>query len=360
MANSRSRKSAPNRPGTSRDQRVKSNGTGSTSRTAEPVDEPTEPAGDEADSTTTAADATVKATAATAAPIKTTPTKTTAKKSAPAKVTAKKVAASKAGSSPGSAGKRFGDGAGARGEAKASASTKSGGRGGRGGRGGGRTAPPVRVGQPKPWGMIAATVAVLLFAGAAIGYAVYQANSTGIPDSPQDIEGITVAEYAPEGHVASEQSYPESPGVGGLHDPEWADCDGAIYDNQIREENAVHSLEHGAVWIAYNPDAISDADLSVLTEYVANQPYIFMSPYAGLSSLISLQTWNHQVFVDAVDDPRITQFIQLLRQNPETTPEQATCTNPAFLTDPLLEGDPSRAAEGGSGPAVTDPAAPTP
>ena len=357
MANSRSRKSAPNRPGTSRDQRVKSNGTGSTSRTAEPVDEPTEPAGDEADSTTTAADATVKATAATAAPIKTTPTKTTAKKSAPAKVTAKKVAASKAGSSPGSAGKRFGDGAGARGPAKASASTKS---GGRGGRGGGRTAPPVRVGQPKPWGMIAATVAVLLFAGAAIGYAVYQANSTGIPDSPQDIEGITVAEYAPEGHVASEQSYPESPGVGGLHDPEWADCDGAIYDNQIREENAVHSLEHGAVWIAYNPDAISDADLSVLTEYVANQPFIFMSPYAGLSSLISLQTWNHQVFVDAVDDPRITQFIQLLRQNPETTPERGTCTNPAFLTDPLLEGDPSRAAEGGSGPAVTDPAAPTP
>ena len=342
MANSRSRKSAPTRPGTSRDQGGKSSATRLTSRTAGPADEPSDSPDDVTDSKATASNPTVKAVAAKAAPTKAAAAvKASGKKAAPAKVTAKKVAEARTGASSGSAGKRFGDGATGGGPAKKSVSTKSSGRGGRGG----RPAPPVRVGPSKPWGMIAATVAVMLFAVAAIGYAVYQANSTSIPDSPEDIQGITTAEYASQDHVAEEQTYPESPPVGGLHDPEWADCDGAIYDLQIRDENAVHSLEHGAVWITYNPDDISDADLAVLGEYVTNQPHIFLSPYPGLSSLVSLQSWNHQIFADAVDDPRINDFIQVLRQNPATHPEVgASCTSPTFLSDPLAEGEPSRGA----------------
>jgi len=206
--------------------------------------------------------------------------------------------------------------------------------------------------------MIFATLAVLVFAAGAIGYAVYQANSNAIPNSPEDIEGVTIAEYVSEDHVADEQTYPESPPVGGLHDSEWADCDGAIYDLQIRDENAVHSLEHGAVWVTYNPDDISDADLALLSEYVADQPFIFLSPYPELTSLVSLQAWNHQMFADAVEDPRVNEFIQVLRQNPETTPEVgATCTSPTFLTDPLAEGDPSRSA---GAPAGVPPAPATP
>jgi hypothetical protein len=196
--------------------------------------------------------------------------------------------------------------------------------------------------------MIAATVAVLLFAVAAIGYAVVQANSGA--SSPEDIEGVTIAEYASESHVTTEQTYPESPPVGGLHDTEWADCDGAVYDLQIRSENALHSLEHGAVWITYDPAEISDADIDVLTRYVVSQPYMMMSPYDGLSSPISLQSWNHQIFVDSVDDPRINEFIQLLRQSPESTPEPgASCTSPTFLSDPIPEGGQSRSAGGGAG-----------
>ncbi|MGI8723399.1 MAG: DUF3105 domain-containing protein [Geodermatophilaceae bacterium] len=260
-------------------------------------------------------------------------------KAATKTTTVKRPGSTKAAAS-GSAGKRFGDGAASGSTRKGAPVPRSGGRGR-----GGRQAPPVRVGQPKPWGIIAATVAVLLFAVAAIGYAVYQANSTAIPNAPEDIEGISIATYASQKHVSEDQTYEESPPVGGLHDIEPADCDGTVYDQQIREENAVHSLEHGAVWITYNPDEISDDDLAVLSDYVTGQGYMMLSPYAGLSSLISLQSWNHQVFVDAVDDPRINEFVQLLRQNPATHPEAgATCTSPTFLSDPILEGEPSRSA----------------
>jgi len=322
MANSRSRKSASTRPGTSRDQRSKTTGTGTTSRAAGVADGPT------------------------AKPVA---KKSTADKPAPEKAAAKKTASSKAAAS-GSSGKRFGDGATAGGARKGTSASKAGGRGGRGG----RPAPPVRVGPPKPWGMIAATVAVLIFAAGAIGYAVYQANSTALPERPEDIEGITVAEYAAgQEHVTTEETYEQSPPVGGPHDGYWADCDGAIYDQQVRSENAVHSLEHGAVWVTYNPDEISDEDIAVLSEYVANQPYIFMSPYSGLASPISLQSWNHQLFLDAGDDPRINEFIQLLRQNPEEYPEvNATCSQPLFLDDPVIEGEQSRLPD--TGGVVTD------
>jgi hypothetical protein len=207
--------------------------------------------------------------------------------------------------------------------------------------------------------MIAATVAVMLFAVSAIGYAVYQSNSNALPEDASEIGEIAEFEYAAgQEHVMTDVDYTESPPVGGSHDGIWADCDGAIYDQQVRSENAVHSMEHGAVWLTYNPDQISEDGLSVLTGYVQGQSYIFMSPYSGLGAPVSLQSWNHQLFLDSVDDPRINEFIQTLRQNPEEYPEiGASCSQPAFLADPIIEGEQSRNPQGGA--VVTDaPATP--
>ncbi len=345
MANPRARKTASTRTAVKADDPVKS-----TDSTDEEVEE-----------AAPVAKTGAPAKAAKAAKSGTTAkSRATAKSSATAK-SAKSTAAAKATKSTGAAAsnsRRFGDGASAAGARKKSPPTKSSGRGGRGG----RPAPAVRVAPPKPWGMIAATVAVLVFAAGVIGYAVFQANSNAAPESPSDIDGITIAEYAAgQEHVRTDETYPESPPVGGPHDGIWADCDGAIYDQQIRSENALHSLEHGAVWITYNPDDISDDDLSLLSQYVQDQPYIMLSPYDGLESLISLQSWNHQLFVDSVDDSRINDFIQVLRQNPEEYPEVgATCSQPAFLADPVLEGEQSRDPQG-TLPVVTDaPTSPTP
>jgi len=95
-----------------------------------------------------------------------------------------------------------------------------------------------------------------------------------------------------------------------------------------------------------------------LRGYVQDQAHIFLSPYADLPSPISLQSWNHQLFLDAVDDSRINDFIQTLRQNPAEYPEVgASCSQPAFLSDPVLEGEQSRTPQGGA--VVTDdPATP--
>jgi hypothetical protein len=208
---------------------------------------------------------------------------------------------------------------------------------------GGRTRPPVNVVAPqRPWGLIAAAVAVVVFAVAVIGYAVVKVNAANANkvESIDEIEGITTAEYEAGQHVGTTVEYAESPPIGGEHDPVWADCTGTVYDVDIRHENAVHSLEHGAVWITYNPDEVSEADIATLTELVDGESGRMLSPYVGLDSPVSLQSWNHQLKVDSVDDPRVEQFADFLTRNPDFHPEVgASCENPGFVADPPLAGE---------------------
>ncbi|HZY44457.1 MAG TPA: DUF3105 domain-containing protein, partial [Anaerolineae bacterium] len=66
------------------------------------------------------------------------------------------------------------------------------------------------------------------------------------------IDGVVQYDNLARGHSPSPQIYQEVPPVGGTHDPAWLNC--GIYDQPVRTENAVHSMEHGAVWITYQPD----------------------------------------------------------------------------------------------------------
>ncbi len=251
----------------------------------------------------------------------------------------------------------------ARGTGTAARGGAGGGKGGRGG-GRGRTRPPVDVvNPPRPWGLIAAAVAVLVFAVAAIGYAVTRVNESNANriTSADQLEGLQTFDYAAgQQHVATPVTYEQTPPVGGPHDGEWADCTGTVYDVDIRHENAVHSMEHGATWITYDPDVVGDDDVAVLADMVEGTSGLMLSPYAGQPSPISLQSWNHQLSVDSATDERVQQYADFMTFNADFYPEVgASCENPTFITDPLQVGDSSRAA--GSADVPTDaPTTPTP
>jgi uncharacterized protein DUF3105 len=211
----------------------------------------------------------------------------------------------------------------------------------------GRTRPVTNVVTPprRPWGLIAAAVAVVVFAAAVISYAVVKVNQANADKvtSVDQIDGVKSFTYAAgQEHVTTDVNYKESPPVGGPHDPNWADCTGTVYTVDIRHENAVHGLEHGAVWITYDPDKLSAADIKTLAALVENKNYRMMSPYAGLDSPISLQAWNRQLKVDSAGDPRIKQFADYMTLNADVKnhyPEVgASCENPAFAANPVVEG----------------------
>ncbi len=193
----------------------------------------------------------------------------------------------------------------------------------------------------------ATAVAITLTAGCAADTVSGQATaaldtfapSEGDHDPSVRIPGVVVTEIAPgQPHVLPDQrvAYSSIPPVGGAHDSLWAACTGVVYPKALRSENAVHALEHGAVWIAYNPAKVSAQDQATLRAKVTDRQYTLMSPIPDLAHPISLQSWGHQLAVDSATDERIDQFIVALRENPYTTPEVgATCSSPFFdRTDP--------------------------
>jgi hypothetical protein len=210
---------------------------------------------------------------------------------------------------------------------------------------------PSSVGSGKrrqiPWLTIAATVVVVALIGALAWNLVpkYQDRAEAQKFAPTEqnqdpstgIDGVVKQDYPAALHVTGAQrvAYDQSPPFGGPHDQVWANCMGTVYPDGLRTENAVHSLEHGAVWIAYNPDELSEDQIATLSAKVENQQYMLMSAYPGLDSPISLQSWGHQLKLDSVDDPRIDQFIAALRLNRYAYPEVgASCSTTPETFDP--------------------------
>ncbi len=206
----------------------------------------------------------------------------------------------------------------------------------------------------RPWGVIITAIVLVLFAGGIIAFAVSRGGGdSGTSAESKDaaaISGIIIKNEPNRTHVTQKVTYDTTPPIGGNHSGYWPDCSGTVYPEAIANENAVHGLEHGAVWITYNKDTIAPGDLDKLTALVNGVNGMMMSPYPDLKSPISLQFWGHQLFVDSASDPRITRFINDLLLNPDLTPEYgASCTQASFKANPSTFGNPLWApASGGA------------
>ncbi|MFF7180754.1 DUF3105 domain-containing protein [Streptomyces sp. NPDC008121] len=126
-------------------------------------------------------------------------------------------------------------------------------------------------------------------------------------------------------HVTTAVSYPMKPPVGGDHDQVWQNCDGDVYKTPVAEVNAVHSLEHGAVWVTYNKKA-PEGEVKKLAEKVGKTPYSLMSPVDDQAGAIMLSAWGKQVSVDSATDPRVDAFFTKYVQGPQTPEPGAACT----------------------------------
>jgi hypothetical protein len=203
----------------------------------------------------------------------------------------------------------------------------------RGGKQGRRPVAPVKMGKDRNWGPILMFGAVGVIAVAIIGYAFVAQRDTEAqewPDRAAAIEGIVnYREQNPEmlsrDHQAGQLTYEVVPPVGGNHSGSWQNCQGNVYDAPIASEHAVHSLEHGAVWVTYNPDLLPADQVDTLAGIVAGTEKVFMSPFPELDAPISLQAWGYQLKVDNADDVRINEFIRTLRVNASIEGPTARC-----------------------------------
>ena len=139
------------------------------------------------------------------------------------------------------------------------------------------------------------------------------------------IEGVVEFPAPARGHEANLTiPFAELPPVGGTHAPAWQTC--GVYDQPINTANAIHSLEHGAAWITYQPDLPAE-EIAALVEHFEGQTYTLISPYPEQRSPIVLTTWGVQLEVDSIDDDRVDSFIERYRLGPNTPERGAACTN---------------------------------
>jgi hypothetical protein len=176
--------------------------------------------------------------------------------------------------------------------------------------------------------LIGSGVGAALVLGLVIAFVVSNSVPKVDPDSI-DIAGVTTFDDLTAVHVADgtavdyETDYDMSPPAGGNHWGAWLNC--GVYTEPQQDENAVHALEHGAVWVTYDPELVTGDDLTTLQDSLPDT-YIVMSPYPGLQAPVVASAWGNQVELDGVDDPRLADFVTKFWRSADVPEPTATCS----------------------------------
>lgn len=173
-------------------------------------------------------------------------------------------------------------------------------------------------------GLLTVTVvAVLVLAGALL--LLRRPSTVVAPGLPP---GTRTFQIADRSHVTGPVSYPQRPPAGGRHASVWLNC--GIYDQPVPDENAVHSLEHGAVWITYQP-SLPATQVQVLQDLVraqwkAPQGYLVLSPYPGQPAPVIVTAWANQLALPDATDTRLGEFVRHFLATPSAPEPGAPCS----------------------------------
>jgi hypothetical protein len=153
-------------------------------------------------------------------------------------------------------------------------------------------------------------------------------NSTPTVKAPAEaFDGERTWDDLPSTHVSTQVDYQEKydmlPPAGGDHAAAWLNC--GVYEEVVPEVNAVHSLEHGAVWVTYDADALDADELDALRASVP-ATYTIVSPYEGLATPITLSAWGVQLQLEELDQAKIDDFLEKYWQSPDAPEPGASCS----------------------------------
>ncbi|GAB3686854.1 DUF3105 domain-containing protein [Nocardiopsis oceani] len=167
----------------------------------------------------------------------------------------------------------------------------------------------------------------------------------------RNIAGVEEYEVGDYTHVDPPQSvdYDQSPPVGGQHWPMWQNCD--VYSEPVTPELAVHSLEHGAVWITYDPELPAE-EVQALEDFYNPGDYLVISPYEDeMPAPIVASSWGRQITAETADDEDLGRFVQLYERGNDVPEPGASCSGQVQETEAEVidqfeaQGQPEEGAE---------------
>ena len=150
-------------------------------------------------------------------------------------------------------------------------------------------------------------------------------------DSPEGIEGVVAVPVTSAEHVRHDVEYPTAPPAGGPHLGIWLNC--GFYTVPVLDELAVHSLEHGAVWVTYRSD-VPSGTLGELAVLAAQTSHLLVSSFEAQDSPLVLTAWARQLSLDTIEDPRFDRFLEVYLLDGPTTPEPGAACSGAVGVPP--------------------------
>jgi hypothetical protein len=128
-----------------------------------------------------------------------------------------------------------------------------------------------------------------------------------LPENPP--QGIEVYPATTNASVEGPIDYDRHPPTNGDHAPIWQNC--GFYEQPIEDKHAVHSMDHGVVWITYRPN-LPEQQIRALRPY-GNENYVIASPYPGQDAPVTATSWRVQLELDSPKDPRLRRFVNQFR-----------------------------------------------
>lgn len=172
--------------------------------------------------------------------------------------------------------------------------------------------------RPHHWSCKRVQVSIFVFGILASAMVACQSTKASI-----DIPGVKRYSNLGHAHTIAPVRYDPIPPVGGNHSPFLLNC--GIYDQPVTNENAVHSLEHGAVWITYEP-TLSQSEVDQLRRLVQGHDHLILSPYPNLTAPVIASGWGIQLKLTGVNDSRLPSFIEKYEQGPQAPEPGAPCS----------------------------------
>ena len=138
----------------------------------------------------------------------------------------------------------------------------------------------------------------------------------------ENIEGVEYLTITSREHTEEDLDYPTVPPAGGDHLGIWHNC--GKYIVELLDEAAVHTLEHGVVWVTYLSD-LALTEIQKLDDLLLGNQRFLMSPYSNQGAPIVLTAWGRRLEIEEADDPRILAFIEAFTDSSSSPEPGVTC-----------------------------------
>jgi hypothetical protein len=193
---------------------------------------------------------------------------------------------------------------------------------------------PQRVSGPKPkpaWRETIDSFGGFLTVGAIIGAVVIviaifitqRPEGTSRDVSEDALVGTTVEETDPNTdrlHVSDPALLQIPDGEPPVRGPHYAQPQRVgVYEQPVPDGNAIHSLEHGIVWISYNPELLNEEGINALE--ALGEQYggdTIIAPRPLNATAIAAASWGQRLKLDGFDTGQLEDFI---RTNRNRAPE---------------------------------------